>query len=83
MVKFGYLWLFLVFFSSCSLLNGNKNSSGSAIRGINLKEAQKIQKENNKKYTNSYNYKMQKEVEKRHKDELKRSKFVHKQKIKA
>jgi hypothetical protein len=65
------------------MLSGGKNSSGSAIKGINLKEAEKIQKENKKKYTNSYNYKMQQEVERRHKDEMRRSKYVHKSKIKS
>jgi hypothetical protein len=76
MVRLSFLVLFLIFISSCS---GRKNS-GSAIQRMNLKEAQKIQKENYKNYTNSYNYKMQLEVERRHKDELRRSKFAHKNK---
>jgi hypothetical protein len=62
------------------MLSGGRNSSGSAIQGINIKEAEKIHKENKKKYINSYHYKMQLEVEKRHKDEMRRSKFVHKNK---
>jgi hypothetical protein len=77
MFRIAYLWLFLVFFSSCSLLKGSGNS-GSAIKGINIKDAQKIHKENQKKYTNSYHFKMQQEVERRHKEELRRSKFAHK-----
>jgi hypothetical protein len=62
------------------MLSVSRNSSSSAIQGINIKEAEKIHKENKKKYTNSYNYKMQLEVEKRQKDEMRRSKFVHKNK---
>ncbi|HXA02047.1 MAG TPA: hypothetical protein VNW99_08665 [Cytophagaceae bacterium] len=80
MFKIVYLEILLVFFSSCSMLHSSRNSSGSVIKGVNVKEAQKIQKENYKNYTNSYNYKMQQEVDRRHKDELRRSKFVHKNK---
>jgi len=79
MFRFTYFSLFLVFFSSCSILSDSRNP-GSAIKGINLKEAQKIQKENKKKYTNSYNFKMQQEVERRQKEELRKSKFAHKNK---
>jgi hypothetical protein len=80
MLNVVYLFVFLVLFSGCSMMNAGKNSSGSSIRGTNQKEAKKIQEDNTRKYMNSYTYKMQKEVERRHKDELRRSKVVHKSK---
>jgi len=81
MFKISYLNVFLIFISSCNILNSGKAKSDSPVKGLNIKEAQKIQKENYKNYTNSYHYKMQQEVDRRHKEELRRSKFAHKNKI--
>jgi outer membrane biogenesis lipoprotein LolB len=81
MIKVAYLMtiFFSVLLYSCSI-NSGRNTSASAAKRTNIKEAQKIQKENYKNYTNSYAYKMQQEVDRRHKEELRRSKFAHKNK---
>jgi hypothetical protein len=81
MLKIAHLLVLLIFISSCSILNSSRTKSDSAFKGLNKKEAEEIQKENYKKYTNSYHYKMQLEVDRRHKEELRRSKFAHKSKV--
>jgi hypothetical protein len=73
---------FLIFCLSLNACSVSKHHSDSAFNGLSVKKAQKIQKENYKNYTNSYNYKMHQEVEKRQKGGLHPSKYKRKSKAK-